>query len=268
MRASSVRSMPLAARHRIDHHAIDDIELGRLAPAGWRRRSPGYCARSACASPAARSRRRCRRRGRPRCAPPCGVVVGVAGDDPAPARVDTPSSSADDLADHRLGALALLGHAEIRQLHLARRRQPARSRRPAPRCGRRRRRRRPGSGLVISMKLAMPMPRWMPRLRSARLLGAQRVIVHHRLAAGSDTPDATAPRTCSRWARCRDRRRRRSGCGARISTGSRPTLAAARSTSRSVTAQAIGWPTARYWLVCTLFWNTTASVAPGSCWKR
>ncbi len=36
-----------------------------------------------------------------------------------------------------------------------------------------------------------------------------------------------------------------------------PILAAASSTSPSVTATAIGWPTARYWRMTFLFWNTT-----------
>src|ERR1700730_7791627 len=43
----------------------------------------------------------------------------------------------------------------------------------------------------------------------------------------------------------------------RISTGSMPIFAAARSTRPSVTEHAIGWPTARYWHITFLFWNTT-----------
>ena len=40
-----------------------------------------------------------------------------------------------------------------------------------------------------------------------------------------------------------------------------PIFARQPSTSASVTAQAIGWPTPRYWQVGTLFWNTTFSFA-------
>ena len=47
----------------------------------------------------------------------------------------------------------------------------------------------------------------------------------------------------------------------RISTGSMPIACAARSTSPSVTEQAIGWPTARYWHITFLFWNTTRARA-------
>ena len=46
-----------------------------------------------------------------------------------------------------------------------------------------------------------------------------------------------------------------------ISSGSMPIVAAARSTSPSVTAVAIGWPTARYWHITFLFWNTTRARA-------
>src|SRR6185436_11238668 len=47
----------------------------------------------------------------------------------------------------------------------------------------------------------------------------------------------------------------------RISIGSIPTFMAARSTRPSVTEQAIGWPTARYWHITFLFWNTTRARA-------
>src|SRR6266436_1024929 len=47
----------------------------------------------------------------------------------------------------------------------------------------------------------------------------------------------------------------------RISTGSIPIFDAARSTRPSVTEQAMGWPTARYWHITFLFWNTTRARA-------
>ena len=40
-----------------------------------------------------------------------------------------------------------------------------------------------------------------------------------------------------------------------------PSLRAALSTMPSVSATAIGWPTARYWQVTFLFVNTTSSFA-------
>ena len=40
-----------------------------------------------------------------------------------------------------------------------------------------------------------------------------------------------------------------------------PIFAAASSTSPSVTATAIGWPTARYWHMTFLFVNTTRACA-------
>ena len=47
----------------------------------------------------------------------------------------------------------------------------------------------------------------------------------------------------------------------RNSTGSSASASAARSTRPSVTAVAIGWPTARYWQVGVLFCSTTVVLA-------
>ena len=44
-------------------------------------------------------------------------------------------------------------------------------------------------------------------------------------------------------------------------TGGLPTFLAAKSTRYSVTANATGWPTARYWLIWFLFCATTRSAA-------
>src|SRR6266404_8374992 len=46
-----------------------------------------------------------------------------------------------------------------------------------------------------------------------------------------------------------------------ISAGSMPSFAAAWSTMCSATATAIGCPTARYWHIMFLFWNTTVPLA-------
>ena len=47
----------------------------------------------------------------------------------------------------------------------------------------------------------------------------------------------------------------------RMAIRSIPGCAATPSTSASVTAQAMGWPTLRTWQVEVLFWNTTLSAA-------
>ena len=101
------------------------------------------------------------------------------------------------------------------------------------------------------------MPRWTPLFAQPRLLGAQLGVIHHL----ENLVERGVMRQALEF--------QPGGAGRRIgivgkqiappiSAGSMPILAAASSTRPSVTAVAIGWPTARYWHMTFLFWNTDA----------
>ena len=187
-----------------------------------------------------------------------GRVVGVADDD-AHALDRHAERRRDALRDHGFGALALLGDAGVAE---------DRAGRVEPHGGAVLRR---DAGAADAVERGARIGHLDERreadaaidalLAQALLLGAQPGVVHHRVEMRQRRVMRQLLELDAGRALRRDARRRRSDCAAGSPAGPCRSSAAARSTRPSVTAVAIGWPTARYWHITFLFWNTTRARA-------
>ena len=258
MRASSSRAMRSRPRVGVDDHAVADVERLRRAPAGSSPATVRMFSRSVLAG---LQRRLAADAGAARGPGAAAVrrVVGVAGDDahaldrhaersaticaviasaPWPCSVTLDWQMTAPVASSRTVDAVLRGDARAADAV-------------------------EGGARIGDLDEAGDADAAMDAaLAQARLLAAQ--APRSPSCASSLSREAWCDSASNLQARGRigrDRRRRRSGCGAGSRPGPCRSCAPPDRRAPSVTEQAIGWPTARYWHMTFLFWKTTRARA-------